>query len=141
MTRTPESRDRRRRLADAATGFPERTRVALYACLPESASPEPVTAKLREYAAARDFVVPEDGVVIDRGLVGTVRRERPGWSKVSALLREHAIEGIVVPAIAHIEAEQGRQAELVAWLTTHGTFVCCLGESDALTADDAWVGA
>ncbi|MEW1694456.1 hypothetical protein [Streptomyces sp. NPDC091278] len=143
MNRTSVSKERRRHLADAASGFPERTRVILYACLPETVDPAPVIARLREYADARDFVVPEGGVLIDTDPKGTARRERAGWFTVSTLLRDGAVEGIVAPSQAHIEGARGDYAEFTAWLTTYGKFVCYLEErcENAVAADGSAASA
>ncbi|MGA6169078.1 hypothetical protein ACPEIF_02310 [Streptomyces sp. NPDC012600] len=122
MKRTTASHERRRNIADAASGFPDRTRVLLYANLPEGVDQGTVTARLRAFAEARDFVVPDYAVIIDSGAVARPRRERPGWFKASELLRENRVEGVIAPTIAHIASTPGGQAEFRAWLATHVKF-------------------
>ncbi|MFB8020028.1 hypothetical protein ACFC36_15880 [Streptomyces rubiginosohelvolus] len=130
MKRTTASHQRRRNIADAASGFPDRTRVLLYANLPEGADPAPVKAELRAFAEARDFVVPDNAVIIDIGAVARSRRERPGWFEASKLLRENSVEGLIAPAVTHIASTPGEQSEFRAWLASVAKFANYLDEPD-----------
>ncbi|MFI9205323.1 hypothetical protein [Streptomyces sp. NPDC053048] len=130
MNRTPASSQRRRNIADASSGFPDRTRVVLYANLDEGSNPAPVLDRLRAYAEARDWIVPSEAVLFDTGLTSRSRRERPGWFEVSRLLRENHAEGLVAPAIGHIADTPQDQADFRAWLASVAKFANYLDEGD-----------
>ncbi|OII68253.1 hypothetical protein [Streptomyces sp. CC77] len=102
----------------------------LYANLPNSADTTRVTASLRAFAEARDFVVPDGAVIIDTAPRARSRRERPGWFEASRLLRENSVEGVIAPAITHIASTQGDQAEFRAWLASIAKFANYLDEPD-----------
>lgn len=130
MNRTPASSQRRRNIADAASGFPDRTRVVLYANLDEGADPAPVLAQLRAYAEARDWVVPDEAVLFDTGPISRSRRERPSWFEVSRLLRENRVEGLIAPTIGHIASTPQEKADFRAWLASVAKFANYLDEGD-----------
>ncbi|MFE0771935.1 hypothetical protein [Streptomyces sp. NPDC058861] len=137
MNRTPASYARRRNIADAVSGFPERTRVILYASLPEGTDREPIINDLRAYAKAKDFVVPDEAVIVDIGFVGRSRRERPGWFQASKLLRENMAEGVITPNRLHIANTPGEQGEFDAWLASLVKFINYADASDEdVHADD-----
>ncbi|MCY0923290.1 MULTISPECIES: hypothetical protein [Streptomyces] len=113
--------------------------MVLYAIVDDCDDPEPVIARLRAYAEARDWVVSEGAVLIDIGSATRHRRERPNWFKASALLREGAVEGLIAPSLSQIAHGPVERDEFLAWLATLAKFAIYLDGSDAsgLTDCDA----
>ncbi|MFF4701128.1 hypothetical protein [Streptomyces chattanoogensis] len=130
MNRTPASHQRRRNIADAASGFPDRTRVVLYANVDEGQDPAPVLAQLRAYAEARDWTIPAEGELVDTGPLSRSRRERPAWFEVSRLLRDNRAEGLVAPSIGQVASTPQEQADFRAWLASIAKFANYLNEAD-----------
>ncbi|NEA50483.1 hypothetical protein [Streptomyces sp. SID10815] len=130
MNRTPASIQRRRNLANAASGFPERSRVVLYAHITDTTDPALLLAELRAFAEARDWDCSEEHHYFDIGLAGSTRRERPGWFEVSRLLREGEVDGVVAPSESHIVNSPSEQGEFRAWLATIQRFTGYLHESE-----------
>ncbi|MEV7423903.1 hypothetical protein [Streptomyces sp. NPDC091212] len=129
--RTGEQASRRRTIADASSGFPERNRVVLYTNIGDGSDPVPILQRLRDHAEARDWVVPEDFVLFDTSPEHTSRRERPGWFEASRLLRECRADGLVAPAEAQIAKSPGERAELRAWLSSIQKFANYLHQASA----------
>lgn len=138
MKRTPASTQRRRNIADAASGFPDRTRVVLYANLDEDSDPNPVLAQLRAYAEARDWIVPDEAVLVDTGPTTRTRRGRPSWYEASRLLRENYVDGVVAPSLSQIAHSPEEQADFRSWLASIAKFGNYLDEAGE---DAAQVGS
>lgn len=134
MPRTEADIGRRRTLADAASGFPERTRVVLYACLPDS--PAPATGAtmhgLRIHAEARDWVVAAEHH--DHSPLTTPRAERQKWPEVELLVLSGAVEGMVAPSEAEIAHSPEVRQRLRDWLIEHRVFAAYIGKCDAGSA-------
>ncbi|MFD3915466.1 hypothetical protein [Streptomyces sp. NPDC058603] len=129
MTRTEADTKRRRFLADAASGFPERTRVVLYACLPDSRAPATVMPGLRAHAEARDWVVAAEHH--DLSPLTTPRTERRNWREVELLMRSGNVQGLVAPSEAHIAHSPELRTQLREWLAEYRVFAAYIGKRDS----------
>jgi hypothetical protein len=134
MPRTEADTNRRRTLADAASGFPERTRVVLYACLPDSPAPDATMHGLRVHAEARDWIVAAEHH--DHSLLTTPRAERQKWPEVELLVLSGAVEGIVASSEAEIAHSPELRQQLRDWLIERRAFAAYTGGGASTTADE-----
>ncbi|MGW6600637.1 hypothetical protein [Streptomyces sp. NPDC055036] len=128
MTRTEADTKRRRTLADAASGFSERTRVVLYACLPDLRAPATIMNSLRVHAEARDWVVAAEHH--DSSPLTTPRTERRGWREVELLLESGAVQGLVARSETHIAHSPELRTELRKRLVECRVFAIYTGRRD-----------
>jgi hypothetical protein len=128
MNRTEPDLQRRRVLADAASGFPERTRVVLYACVPDVRDPAKVMSGLRAHAGARDWVVA--GEFHDQCPPTTPRTDRNEWPKVERLIKKGDAEGSVAPAETQIAYYPPAQNELRDWMLGLRAFAVYIWQPD-----------
>ncbi|MDN3260793.1 hypothetical protein QWJ26_13410 [Streptomyces sp. CSDS2] len=120
MTRTPGDLSRRRSINDVASGFPSRTRVALYACIAPGQDQADVLEQLRLYAEARDWVVV--GEVIDHTPTATPLDSRPNWPQAKVYITTGEARGIV--ATPHTRsAGAGSSPTLTEWLHDQNAFL------------------
>ncbi|PWG08792.1 hypothetical protein DF268_36085 [Streptomyces sp. V2] len=113
---------------DAASGRIERTKVALYACLPGGefaaqlgSGEEKVLTDLRQYSEARDWVITCE--LIDRQSIGTALGDRPQWLRLQTLIERGEVQGIVTPMRRMCGLRDLEQTHLDTWLATHNAFV------------------
>lgn len=130
MTRSPQTIERRRNIADAAAGIP-RVHVALYAILDEESPvhPQQVLAALREYAEARDWAVAPGATGYDVGSLQSPRAERRVWPALEALVREGRVSGLLVPDESHLAYTSSDRTRWRDWVGQNGLFVVCLPEA------------
>ncbi|WP_405978725.1 hypothetical protein [Streptomyces sp. NBC_00158] len=135
MNRSPQTRERRRNIADGALGL-TRINVAVYANLRSVSEPSPYTVldALRRYAEARDWTVRPGAILCDVGPADTPREERRVWPRLAQLIEDRQVSGLVVPAVSHLASGPTAQARWRNWQEQHGLFVVVL--PDALTAKD-----
>jgi hypothetical protein len=94
MTRTPGDTARRRNIADAAAGFPNRATVVLYARIAPCDDQQEVIARLRRHAEARDWVVVGE-------VINYTQTDAPyaqvghGWQAAKRLVTSGQAKGIV----------------------------------------------
>ncbi|MFE4421298.1 hypothetical protein [Streptomyces sp. NPDC056817] len=117
MTRTPGDLARRRALADAASGYPARATVVLYACITHGQDQRAVFAQLRRHAEARDWVV--IGEVTDSTAATIPLQDRPGWPAAATAITSGRASGIVVAACT----ETPDIEPVGAWLDEHRAFL------------------
>lgn len=115
-TRTPGDVTRRRSIAEAASGFPSRAAVVLYACVPPGQDQDDLTARLRQHAEARDWVVLAE--VFDHTSTATPLGSRPAWSDARMLITSGVATGLVTTS--RIDATF---PDLEEWLRDHGAFL------------------
>ncbi|MFF7098473.1 hypothetical protein ACFY9A_39845 [Streptomyces rubradiris] len=128
MTRTPGDISRRRSINDVASGFPSRTKVALYACIAPGLNQADVMEQLRLYAEARDWVVA--GEVIDHTPTATPLDSRPNWPQAKMYITTGQACGIV--ATPHTwSAGAFSSPTLTEWLHDHRAFL----SDEALAAE------
>jgi hypothetical protein len=120
MTRTLGDITRRRTIADAASGFPARAAVVLYACIPPGQQRADIEGALRKYAEARDWLIA--GTVIDHTATATPLEHRPNWPQVRNLLASGAAHGIVTTSRRACAETEGAPV-LSEWLDTHNAFL------------------
>ncbi|MFJ8934012.1 hypothetical protein ACIRLA_46355 [Streptomyces sp. NPDC102364] len=120
MTRSHAERDRRRTIAEAASGFPTRVRVALYGCVEDEAEGTEILVGLRRYATARDWDVAVD--VVDIGPKSLQRDHRTQWPRVRELIEQHLLDGIVVPSESHLACDAVERSGLRTWIQHKGAF-------------------
>ncbi|MET9295499.1 hypothetical protein [Streptomyces sp. NPDC003077] len=128
MNRTSASHLRRVGIAAAASGFPERVPVALYACIHDGQKPEEVMAALRTYAEARDWVV--RAALYDTTSITSTCADRQAWPEVQRLLEAREVEGLVVPHEDEVAFYQDSKQELRHWLLTLPAWATYLDVSD-----------
>ncbi|WP_405759411.1 hypothetical protein OG234_13055 [Streptomyces sp. NBC_01420] len=108
---------RRRRIADAADGYPARVTVVLYACVPPGTSEDDVVARLRRHAGARDWLV--IGEVVDYTSTSTPLGFRPNWlGHARPLLTSGQAGGLVTTS-----RTDACFAELPEWLQEQHAFL------------------
>ncbi|MET9669384.1 recombinase family protein [Streptomyces sp. NPDC006475] len=95
--------------------------VALYAVTPVCASADETLAELRSYATARGWQVAD--AVTDHGPLDQSTGCRPGWTLIRKAADEQRIDGIVVPAFAHIAYRWSEWDTARSWLLRRGLFV------------------
>lgn len=128
MNRTQPDIQRRRNLADAASGYMDRTRVVLYVLAKPAEEPEEVLAALRAYAEARDWVVVD--FFVDRCPITTTCTDREAWAKVAGLVEAGEVRGVIAPAEQQIVSSSLDQEALCAWLDRHMVFAAYLSRPD-----------
>ncbi|MGE7386431.1 hypothetical protein ACQKM2_13240 [Streptomyces sp. NPDC004126] len=133
MNRSPQTRERRRNIADGALGL-TRVSVAVYANLTDASGlpPYSVLDALRRYAEARDWTVRPGAILCDVGPASTPREERRVWPSLAQLIEDRQVSGLVVPTISHLASGPAAQDRWKNWQSQRGIFVVVL--PDALTA-------
>lgn len=117
MTRTLGDISRRRNIADAASGFPSRAAVVLYARPEPGQDGQDIVAQLRRYADARDWVVIEE--VIDPLPAAIPLQDRPGWRVARNAITSGQAKGIVASACSQMPIA----ATLKEWLRDNQAFL------------------
>lgn len=109
MRHTPQQRERRQALADAANFSFRRATVVLYLCAPRDHR-APVLAYLRDYATARDWVITAEVTEPEPGEPGEadVAEERPGWRRVLELIAGERAQGVLLGAANCQHSHPGR---------------------------------
>lgn len=120
MTRTLGDTLRRRHIADAASGFPARAAVVLYACVAPGQRQNDLVARLREYADARDWLIA--ATVVDHTTTATPLDSRPNWPQVKQLIVDGTATGIVTTS-RRACGETESAPVLSEWLNTHHAFL------------------
>lgn len=95
--------------------------VALYAVTPAPGSADETLAELGAYATARGWQVAE--TVTDHGPLDQSTGPRPGWTSIRKAADEQRIDGLVVPAFAHIAYRWSEWDTARSWLLRRGLFV------------------
>ncbi|MEU9714036.1 recombinase family protein [Streptomyces sp. NPDC047976] len=133
MNRSPQTRERRRNIADGALGL-TCVSVAVYANLTSASEPSPyrVLDALRRYAEASDWTVRPDAVLYDMVSATTPREKRPAWPALAQLIEDRHVSGLIVPAISHLASGAAAQNSWRNWQDRNGIFVVVL--PDVLTA-------
>jgi hypothetical protein len=116
MTRTLGETLRRRNLSDAASGFPARAAVVLYACIPPGQTRGDVVPRLRRYAEARDWDVA--ATVVDYTPTATPLERRPNWPQARDAISSGRARGIVTTSRLACGETTGTPV-LSQWLDTH----------------------
>lgn len=126
MNRTKADQQRRRDLADAATGTPLRVPVVLYTCVNDLQDPHAVLAVLRRHAEARDWRVV--GTAHDLCHWDIPLDDRPAWPLVEQQLATGQAHGLVVPALTELAVTPNGLSEFTAWVRDLHAFVFHLPE-------------
>ncbi|MET8696936.1 hypothetical protein ABZV65_30850 [Streptomyces bauhiniae] len=116
MKRTPGDIARRANIADAASGFPSRPVVVVYAMAPADLTYN-TTSQLCAQADARDWRVIAE--VTDTGPYDSPLAGRIGWNTARWYINEGRASGIVLPR----EADTAGVPGLTEWLREHGAFL------------------
>ncbi|MCC3766319.1 hypothetical protein [Streptomyces sp. UNOC14_S4] len=124
MNQTPPD-PRRRRLADAASGFPERVAVVLYTCSCDDRDPVDTLAALRKHAEARDWVVHSE--LYDTDPITKTRTDRKAWPNAARLLKNRDVEGLVAPDETEIALYPRGKERLREWLASLPAFARYIG--------------
>ncbi|WP_052851758.1 hypothetical protein [Streptomyces avicenniae] len=116
MPRT--ERERRRRIADAATDLRLHPAAVLYLCAPEVA-PEWLIARLQAHAGARSLAVAD--TVMDLMDPASPMDDRPGWQHVRELVLAREVTAVVTADGGMCGGTPGERAAVHAWLADHAS--------------------
>ncbi|WP_129839177.1 hypothetical protein [Streptomyces sp. RFCAC02] len=109
-------RERRRRIADAASGLRRRPAVVLYLCVPGPPR-EAEVARLEAYARERGIRV--TGTVVDLVDPASPVEERPGWRSIRELVLTHQVTGVLTETADMCGATPAEHGAVLAWLADH----------------------
>lgn len=139
MNRTPQQRDRRAVLAEAASGghregIPariSRARVVLYDCRPVLRDEQPL-ASLRTFAEARDWTIVAE--FADTAPLGMPAMTWPLWPRIAELIDSGQADGIVT------SAWDTADDEILSWLLERHAFAACVGTTPDAPANRTEAG-
>ncbi|WP_411144368.1 hypothetical protein [Streptomyces sp. x-80] len=128
--RTEQDQQRRRDIADAASGYSRsRTRVVIYANVPNG-DRDQVTSDLTAHATARDWTIV--ATCIDVGPTTLPPHQRPGWCEAAKLLTTDAAnggaDGLMARSAAQIAGTDHEREELRNWLREVHAFAVYLDD-------------
>ncbi|MFB7919257.1 hypothetical protein [Streptomyces sp. NPDC056061] len=106
------------------------TAVALYAVVPVPGAEDLVPAPLASHAESRGWVVPAGCAVTDAGPLDQETGLRTGWTRIRDTACAGRINGIVVPALAHIAYHWNDWTVEQSWLSRRGLFVIATDPTD-----------
>ncbi|MFR9727418.1 hypothetical protein ACL02R_29270, partial [Streptomyces sp. MS19] len=116
MPRT--ERERRRRIADAATDLRPHPAAVLYLCAPEVA-PESLVERLAAHAGARRLPVAD--TVVDLMDPASPMDDRPGWQHVRELVLAREVTAVVTAADDMCGGTRKEREAVRAWLAEHAS--------------------
>ncbi|GAA2919660.1 hypothetical protein GCM10020221_14910 [Streptomyces thioluteus] len=122
---------RRRNIANASSGFPERVNVVAYALVHDSSSPDAVLSHLRAQAEARDWIV--HSTFFDVADITSNRTDRQFWPKVERLLQDRDVTGLVARCEDEIAFYPPSKEQFRGWLLERPAFVEYVGEPPSRT--------